>query len=350
MPVGGTRTRYVLSGSEEVTDLDGQRNVLRRFIPGAAIDERVAQIDANGAVTFIHNDKQNSVIAISDAVGNPVVRRGYGTYGETDPAQMVGTTSAGTSAHPFGYTGRRWDPDLGLYYYRARWYDPQLGTFLQTDPIGEMDYVNLYAYVGLEPGNAVDPTGMCGDVGKPAIDGCEVTKKTGGYDDHGIENLKPNNTAGVNGHAISGDGSPREGQFGDYRLDDLGGALRTEAQNPSSSLAGAIASATETGRPTAFTTQVGVGALDGKAPLAQQLGVGRIEVVVSGTLQSTQNGVTFSATVRGITDSQDYQSDSTRNPAGSALTAAGAALQKADGGSDYKYYFRGSQSIKGRFP
>jgi hypothetical protein len=86
MPVGGTRTRYVLSGREEVTDLDGQRNVLRRFIPGAAIDERVAQIDANGAVTFIHNDKQNSVIAISDAVGNPIVRRGYGVYGETDPA------------------------------------------------------------------------------------------------------------------------------------------------------------------------------------------------------------------------------------------------------------------------
>jgi RHS repeat-associated protein len=102
------------------------------------------------------------VIAISDAVGNPVVRRGYGVYGETDPAQMVGTTSAGTSPHPFGYTGRRWDPDLGLYYFRARWYDPTLGTFLQTDPIGSLDYVNLYSYVGLEPGNATDPTGMCG--------------------------------------------------------------------------------------------------------------------------------------------------------------------------------------------
>jgi RHS repeat-associated protein len=73
---------------------------------------------------------------------------------------MVGTTSAGSSPHPFGYTGRRWDPDLGLYYYRARWYDPQLGTFLQTDPIGSLDYVNLYAYVGLEPGNGTDPSGM----------------------------------------------------------------------------------------------------------------------------------------------------------------------------------------------
>jgi YD repeat-containing protein len=167
MPIGGTRTRYVLSGSEEVADLDANKNALRYFIPGPAIDERVAQVDANGAVTFMHNDKQHSkcaialratlargVIAISDAVGNPVGRRGYGVYGgeadqgevrgtstpRNDPAQMVGTTSAGTSPppalrafssskrfpepfcalrapppKPFGYTGRRWAPDLGLF-------------------------------------------------------------------------------------------------------------------------------------------------------------------------------------------------------------------------------------------
>ena len=155
-PIGGTRTRYLLSGSEEVADLDGANNIIARYIPGPAIDERVAQIDANGAISYIHTDRQNSVIAISDSAGNVTTRRAYGTYGETTPTQMTGTGGAG---HPFGYTGRRWDPDLALYYYRARWYDPALGTFLETDPIGARDYVNLYSYVGVEPGNGTDPSG-----------------------------------------------------------------------------------------------------------------------------------------------------------------------------------------------
>jgi RHS repeat-associated protein len=72
-------------------------------------------------------------------------------------------TGTGAHSHPFGYTGRRWDPDFNLYYYRARWYDPELGTFLETDPIGSLDYVNLYAYVGAEPGNGTDSTGMAED-------------------------------------------------------------------------------------------------------------------------------------------------------------------------------------------
>jgi RHS repeat-associated protein len=113
------------------------------------------------------------VIAISDGVGTPIVRLAYGVYGgEADQGEVRGTSTPpndtdqmelqpnATTIHPFGYTGRRWDPDLGLYYYRARWYDPQLGTFLETDPIGSLDYINLYSYVGAEPGNGVDPSGM----------------------------------------------------------------------------------------------------------------------------------------------------------------------------------------------
>jgi RHS repeat-associated protein len=59
----------------------------------------------------------------------------------------------------FQYTGQIWLPELGVYSYKARMYDPKLGRFLQMDPIGYGDGMNMYAYVGADPVNSRDPSG-----------------------------------------------------------------------------------------------------------------------------------------------------------------------------------------------
>ncbi len=87
--------------------------------------------------------------------GQTIGTANYSPYGEFGDG--ISGPPAGSY---FGYTGRLWDPETGLYQYRARYYSPRLGVFLSTDPIGTKDDPNLYLYVGLDPVNGIDPTGM----------------------------------------------------------------------------------------------------------------------------------------------------------------------------------------------
>ncbi|MDQ7020153.1 MAG: RHS repeat-associated core domain-containing protein [Robiginitomaculum sp.] len=65
------------------------------------------------------------------------------------------------SGNPFRYTGRYYDGEAGLYYYRSRYYDPGVGRFGQPDSILYDGGLNLYSYVGGDPINNVDPLGEC---------------------------------------------------------------------------------------------------------------------------------------------------------------------------------------------
>jgi RHS repeat-associated protein len=127
-------------------------------VPGPAIDEPIARVDAAGNKTFFHTNHQGSVIAMSGS--GAALAEGPYTY---DPYGncFSGGNPCGSAGEPYRFTGRRLDPETGLYYYRARYYDPQKGRFLQTDPVGYAADLNLYTYVGSDPIDKTDPTGVC---------------------------------------------------------------------------------------------------------------------------------------------------------------------------------------------
>ncbi|MEZ5499824.1 MAG: RHS repeat-associated core domain-containing protein [Steroidobacteraceae bacterium] len=116
-------------------------------------------------LTSVPCAKSDAPLTRGSSVGTGGQRYAYDAYGNA--ANGVPATG-----QPFRYTGRRLDAETGLYYYRARYYAPQIGRFLQTDPIGTKDDLNLYAYVYNDSPNATDPMGLKGcSNGSPGVSG-----------------------------------------------------------------------------------------------------------------------------------------------------------------------------------
>jgi RHS repeat-associated protein len=157
--VNGTTTRYVSDNAEEVEERHGANAILRRYVYGSGIDERIAMLDSacTGGRCYYLTNWQHSTTTLVNQTGTLNATYRYGPYGEG----ANWTPSDALTGNPFRYTGRRIDPETGLYYYRARYYSPRLGRFLQTDPVGTKDDLNLYAFVKNDVLNSTDPSGLC---------------------------------------------------------------------------------------------------------------------------------------------------------------------------------------------
>ena len=152
--------------------------LLARYTHGPGVDDPLLlerDLDASGGFDaaerfFYQTDGLGSVTELTESTGAVARALVYDAYGQV-------TQDTGGIAQPYAFTGRERDAESGLYFYRARYYDPATGRFLSNDPLGfGAGDANLYRYVFNSPVNLTDPDGRIGVFG-----GCALGAGIGGF-------------------------------------------------------------------------------------------------------------------------------------------------------------------------
>ena len=151
-------TNYLYDGSFQkgwnvVEELDSSGDVLARFTQqGQMMDQSFAAL-RSGVTSYFEQDGIGSVTSLSNSAAALSNTYTYDSFGNL-------TASSGSLINPFRYTGREFDPETGIYEYRARYYDPTVGRFSSEDLMGFDSGINFYGYVKNRPLDFVDPLGL----------------------------------------------------------------------------------------------------------------------------------------------------------------------------------------------
>lgn len=148
-----TTTDYLYDDSDLIEEIDSSGTVIARYTQGPRIDEPLAEL-RSGTTSFYEADGLHSTTSLSNSTGALANTYAYDSYGRL-------TASTGTVTNPLTYTGRDFDSETAIYYYRARYYEPATGRFISEDPIRFKGGIDFYSYALSSPTNLTDPMGLC---------------------------------------------------------------------------------------------------------------------------------------------------------------------------------------------
>jgi len=145
-------TDNLYDGMNVIEEVDAGGNQVARYTHNLGVDDPLSEARA-GTISLYQADALGSITSLSSSMGTLSNTYTYDSFGHL-------TASSGTVINPFQYTGRDFDAETGLYYYRARYYDSSIGRFINEDPIKFAGSSDFYAYTQNRPINAKDPTGL----------------------------------------------------------------------------------------------------------------------------------------------------------------------------------------------
>jgi len=148
----GTTSVYAFDGDNLIEETNSSGAVVARYEDTQNIDEPLAMLRSS-ATSYFHADGLGSITSLSNSAGSIANTYTYDSFGKL-------TASTGSLVNPFQYTARESDTETGLYYYRARYYDPGVGRFISEDSQEFWVGDNFYRYVSNRPSVAIDPSGL----------------------------------------------------------------------------------------------------------------------------------------------------------------------------------------------
>jgi RHS repeat-associated protein len=180
-----TTSIFAYDGNNLIETVNATRGVVARYTQGQNIDEPLAE-SRSGTVSYYEQDGIGSVTSLTNSSGTVAQTYTYDSFGNQ-------TASSGSLTNFFRYAGREFDTETGLYYYRARYYDPTTGRFLSEDrPNVTSDIHGFYQYARNNPTLWIDPTGL-----DPAPPGPPPVPVPGGGPGNGWQwNPNPGNPRG----------------------------------------------------------------------------------------------------------------------------------------------------------